>query len=155
MSDIKTFIASKLDMVCHLFSKDMEALSHDQLNHSASGCARTAYDVAFEIVTTNQLFAKIVRGEDIEPISFEGWIIAPDEFKSKEGAINAVRASFEDMKASLLACPEDELTATIDTPIGPKSRADIAFMSVYHGGYHSGQLNYIQTLHGDGAMHWM
>lgn len=155
MSDFKTFLAGQLDMVSHLFLKDLEALNHDQLSSSPGGCARTGYDLAYEIVSTNGLFAKIVRGEAIEPISFEGWIIAPDEFKSKEGAIDAVRASFEDMKASLLACPEDKLTATIDTPIGPKSRADIAFMSVYHGGYHSGQLNYIQTLHGDGAIHWM
>lgn len=155
MSDLKAFISEKLDMVSFLFTRDMEALSHDQLNHSAAGCARTGYDLAFEIVSTNGLFAKIVRGEAIEPISFDGWIISPDDFKDKDSAIEAVRASFADMKASLLGCSDEDLNATIDTPIGSKSRADIAFMSVYHGGYHSGQLNYIQTLHGDGAMHWM
>jgi len=155
MSDFKTFLAAKLDMVTFLFTKDMEALSHEQLDASVAGCARTGYDIAFEIVTTNCMFAKIVRGEGMETIQFEGWLHAPDEFKDRQGALEAVQASFADMKASLLACPDDELSVTTDTPIGPKSRADIAFMSVYHGGYHSGQLNYIQTLHGDSDMHWM
>lgn len=155
MSDFKAFLSQKLDMVCHLFTKDMEALSHEQLGQSSGGCARTGYDIAFEIVTTNRLFAKIVRGGEMEPFKFEGWLVAPDDFKDKESALAEVRASFMEMKDSLLACPDDEINVTTDTPIGPKSRADIAFMSVYHGGYHSGQLNYIQTLNGDGDMHWM
>lgn len=155
MSDLKSFLAEKLDMVTFLFTKDMEALSHEQLNSSVAGCARTGYDLTYEIVVTNGMFAKVVRGEGMEPIRFEGWLHAPEDFKDKQRALEAVQASFADMKTSLLACPDDELGVTTDTPIGPKSRADIAYMSVYHGGYHSGQLNYIQTLHGDGEMHWM
>ena len=80
---------------------------------------------------------------------------APDEFRIKEVAISDFSASVDEVIAAWDAVPDSEIEREIVLPSGdttnPMKLAGLAF---FHTGYHDAQLNYLQAIFGDEAVHW-
>lgn len=156
MSDAKQRIERHIHQAEEMFLKDIEALSEEQLSNSPGGTARPPYDFIYEIVLVNHRIAARVKGEDPGPWPGpeNGFLTAPDEFKNKDGAIAQVKSSVADVIAAMHSVPDDELYREMDSPMGKSSKGEQAEFAGVHMIYHDGQLNYVQSLNGDHAVHW-
>ena len=153
-ADIHGFLRKKTVDATNDYVSDLKALTHDQLNTSPGGGARTAYDFTLEIVQVNERIAKRLRGE-VPPPPGEGWTVAPAEFQNKGVAIDAVTASGDAVVAAWDALPPGEMDKEIVLSSGAKmTPMDLMYLASVHLRYHGAQLNYIQSMVGDTEIHW-
>lgn len=147
-------VMTRIGMVSSLYSADLNAMSHEMLDYS-SGKARSAYDITSEVIGLHRLAIAGAKGvEPEEAPENDGWHRASAEFKNKETAIAAFEQSVAELLDALRATTPEGLEAIVNSPLGPLPVARLAAIVPMHIMYHSGQLNYIQTLHGDEAIHW-
>lgn len=153
-TEMKAFFAEKLREVKGAYLDDLNAMSDDDLGTSPGGAARTGFDYTYETAYVNRRIAKRLRGEEPEPFPGDGWMKAPDEAKSKQAAIDSLTASMDEVIAAWDALPENDLGRVIPLAKGQTNPLDMAFLCVYHTGYHDAQLNFVQSLKGDTKMNW-
>ena len=146
---LKAFISERLANLKKIFLNDFAELSEGQRSLSPGGTARTANDMAFEIAYFNRRLAKRIRNEEVEVYPYEGWIKAPAGYAGAD-----LESSFDDLMQAWEQLPPEDLLREIPLATEISNPLDLIFMAIMHGGYHDGQLNYIQTLHGDSAPHW-
>ena len=145
-------VREQIETARTFYVNDLTALSEEALSTSFAGNARVPYDFTYEVVIVNQrVTARLTTGVVPAWPFGDGWATAPDDFKSKEVAIAAVNASVDE----ILAAVGDDVTRMITTSEGEKPAFDLALFAGMHMMYHDAQLNYVQSLHGDAAMHWM
>ena len=84
----------------------------------------------------------------------QGWIRAPQEYQSKADAMKDLSDSVDELLAAFGNVSEGALSKEIETPLGKMASGQLMAIMGGHLMYHSGQLNYIQTLHGDDVFHW-
>ena len=136
-----------------IFHKDLEALPEKAFAESFGGDARTAADIAYEAAMVNDDILRNLVGEPMIDWP-EGWLRAPEGLRSKTEAI----ANFQRSAAELLAAVEpwgaEELAAIVVNEHGGDTREGRCRFMALHLWYHSGQLNFMQTLLGDTAWHW-
>lgn len=134
--------------------KDLEALPEEAMHQKFGPKARTVADIVHELNLVNDHVCGALRGEDQADFPDEGWITAPAEMDSKAKVIEAFRTSSEKAVTTAESFSEEALAEPIETERGPSTRFQrIQFMAL-HNWYHSGQLNFIQTLLGDDDWHW-
>lgn len=136
------------------YEQDLLALSDESFSKSAGGSARTPADFTFEILRINDRIAKRLRQEDPGPFPFDGWIKAPEDFGTKEEVASKFSDSVSAIKAALEKTPDEEMQRVIKVQDGETNPFDIVTFCAMHINYHDAQLNYIQALNGDMAMHW-
>ena len=140
-----------------MYTKDLAALSQEQFTESKGGCSRSAQSVTAEIVGFCGFTAEVVKGNN--PPMNEG-MFSTDELKASTATVEAAIAAINEATASLASTIEgaDEalLAQEWTAPWGqPMTRFAFALIGVNHIWYHDGQLNYIQAINGDEAVHWM
>lgn len=135
------------------YVEDLEAMPHEQLNSCPGGSARTGYDMTYEVAVVNERISTRLSGGDPGKWPFEGWVVAPDDFKAKETAIARFQSSVEKVLKSLEGL-DDELSGSVMVQENEQKFEMLVGMVQWHMAYHLGQLNYIQSLHGDMEMHW-
>lgn len=143
-------LVSQLQRISGLFATDLRNMSHEMLDANLGGKARSGYDLAYEVVTVNKL---VLDGAG-DPPTPGVWMKAPDSFKDKDAAVREFETSIEGVCSNLLNSEPEKLQEIVESPLGPMPRLALAQILPMHIMYHSGQLNYIQTLHGDDAFHW-
>lgn len=146
--EFKTQPARSLNNSCQLFLKDLNALPEDAFCRSLGGKARTVADIAHEVNLVNDHVGQAVRGEE-QFVWPEGWISAPPELCSKEAVIKAFEESSQRIVETFTSYSQEQLDETIKHDEGETTRAERCRFITLHLWYHSGQLNYIQTLLGD------
>ena len=103
----------------------------------------------------NERMATLIRGEKPGPWPFEGWAVAPPEFRNQARAIEEIERSADTVLAAWDSLDESELERTVTFSTGETGTAlEMAIMCVQHMGYHDAQLNYVQAMKGDLAVHW-
>lgn len=153
--DFKNHIATRIRDAAKCYVGDMEALTQDQLNTSPGGSARSPFDFTYEVIFVNRRLARRIRGETPDPVNFEGWIVAPDEYKNKEYAISEFKSSVDDVLNAWNGLDEADFEKPIPLPQGePTNPAKLGSLCATHIAYHDAQLNYLQAMLGDGEMHW-
>ncbi len=152
--ELTTSVAKGLQGAFGLFLKDLEALPEEAFNKIFGPATRTVADIVFEVNMVNDHVGMVVRGEDAFPWPEDGWIKAPDDFRTKEAVIAGFKSSSEKALATASSLTQEELQTTVKTEQGDRTKEErFRFMAV-HVWYHSGQLNFIQTLLGDAEFHW-
>ena len=146
--------AASLKRACELFLQDLQALPKEAFTHRFSPQTRTVADIVYEVNLVNDHVGLIMRGE--EPFDWpEGdYIRAPEEFHAKEAIVGAFVESSERIVATACSFSAEKLQAPLQTDQGETNRAERCRFMTNHLWYHSGQLNFIQTLLGDAAWHW-
>jgi hypothetical protein len=152
--DIKENAMNGLKGACGMFLQDLEALPEDAFDRSFGPATRTVADIVYEINLVNDHIGTVLRGE--EPFAWpEGkWIKAPEGFRSKDVVIDAFKRSTEKFLATAEAFSPEQMEETVKTEWGERSRFQRCQFVALHLWYHSGQLNFIQTMLGDDEMHW-
>jgi len=137
-----------------MFMQDLEAIPADAFTKSFGPKVRTVADIVYEVNMVNDHIGMVIRGEDAFDWPEGGWITAPEDFQSKEVAIESFKKSSEKIIATAESFSEEELTTPFKTDEGETTRFERCRFMALHLWYHSGQLNFIQTLLGDDAWHW-
>lgn len=135
------------------YCKDLATLTEEQFLQSVGGSARAVVDFTYEVAAVNRRIAKRMAGESVPPAN-DGWIVAPDELRSKEALTAYLRESSQMViDAAKTFSPEEAMTV-----VGPEGFARPIFAWVFfaatHTGYHDAQINFIQSLSGDLEVHW-
>ncbi|GIV01181.1 MAG: hypothetical protein KatS3mg015_0011 [Fimbriimonadales bacterium] len=156
LEKIKQITLQNLRYAEQMLLQDVGAMSHAQLNQSRGGATRKPYDFLYECSLMNQRMAARFRGEDPGPRPYpEGeFPTAPEEFCDKERALQMLRTSFDELRAATEALSPEALHQPLPYGQGQYSAFELVGFAVSHLSYHDGQLNYIQALDGDGAVHW-
>jgi hypothetical protein len=154
-AEVKTFIRKQIEDVKGDYSRDIEAMSHEQLDAKPSGKARSAYDFTYEVVFVNRRLAKRLRGETPDPMPGDGgWIVAPEDFRNKDKAKSEIEGSMQEILDAWDAFDDNHLLRPIKLAKGETNALDLGYMAAHHASYHDAQLNYVQSLQGDDQLHW-
>jgi hypothetical protein len=125
----------------------------DAFDKCLGGKARTVADIVHEVNLVNDHIGLRLRNEPEFPWP-DGWITAPPELRTKQAVIDAFKASSERFLATIESMTEEGMEATITTESGETTVFERCRFAAVHLWYHSGQLNFIQTLLGDDGWHW-
>jgi hypothetical protein len=108
---------------------------------------RSALDQITECIEINRMAAALVQGK--QPAARTG----DRTFGSAEEAGSQLLASASELAAAVRGLSDEQFEASLTTHRGPMQAA--AFISRVTGNmaYHSGQINFIQTLYGDTEFH--
>lgn len=152
--NIKEPAAKGVARACSIFLQDLQALPEEAFDRSFGGKARTVADIVYEVNLVNDQVEMVIRG--VKPLDEpdEGWVKAPEGCRDKETVINGFRKSSERIIATIEALTEHQM----EEPILDDGKETTSFercrFVTLHVWYHSGQLNFIQTLLGDDGWHW-
>jgi len=146
MTELAAYFVDQVRGAVSAFCDDIDALTHEQLDRSYNEKTRRAYDYIFEVAVVNLRVAARLRGEDPGPMPWDfgvNWLGAPKEYRDKEAVLAYTREA------------GDELITAAQEYMGDERELieKLVFIRV-HISYHDGQLNYIQSLDGDLAVHW-
>lgn len=155
MKEVQAKLAKEFEFCIKGYCDDLAALSTEQLAHRPNSTTRSGLDFTFEVGVVNRRMAKRFRGETNEAWPYKSWVTAPDDFQTQEQAIAEVQSSGGELLAAWNAMPVERLLEEVEMSDGSMvAMFDLMVHGISHMSYHMAQLNYIQTLHGDGKMHW-
>ncbi len=137
-----------------LYLKDLSFIPEDKLTSSPGGCARNPLDFTAECAGFNRLVAALLRGEQAAYDS-DSHAKTAAAITSFEIAKAELEASVEALAQTVESLSDEALGEAVTTPWGMETtRFGLAEIASEHITYHDGQLNYIQSLYGDGEVHW-
>jgi len=151
--DIHAIALNGLKSALGAMRQDIEAVPDDVWAKNLGGKARSAADIVYEVCLVNDHFGLTLRGEPLFDWP-DGWVVAPEEWRSKADALPLFDASVAKILATIESFPADSMETKVQTEHGETDRFERCRFMTLHAWYHSGQLNYIQTLAGDDAWHW-
>jgi hypothetical protein len=147
-------VCGRIDFARRLYTADLQAMPDQMLRRECGGKARTAYDVTFELTMMYEGFASLLaEGQGAIPAP-QGWVRAPEEFKNADGARAAFDGALGRFVAAFRSYRGNAYQDEYQSPVGAFTPIGMANLAVWHTMYHSGQLNFIQTLCGDDSFHW-
>jgi hypothetical protein len=136
-----------------IFEQDLDALPEEAFDHSFGGKSRKVCDITHEVVIVNDKICQLLRGETVDSWP-ESWITAPEGLRTKAETMGAFREGRDRVLATIDGLTEDQMLEPMPSERGETNRFKrCQFMSL-HVWYHSGQLNFMQTLMGDDGWHW-
>lgn len=152
--DVKCLSLNGLRVAFTLFEKDLKALPEEAFTKKFGDVTRTVADIVTEVNLVNDHIGMTIRGE--EPFDWPegGWITAPAGFDNKEVILASFRTSSQRILETVEAFSEEDLLGKVQTEHGETDRFERCRFMAMHLHYHSGQLNFIQTLCGDTEWHW-
>jgi hypothetical protein len=148
--DLKAFYRRNIESARDLYAKDLEIMSEEALSRRPTPSARSAYDYTYEVVQMNhRMHCRLTGGVPPKDDS-EGWVVAPEDWQNKERMRAEYVASMDKVVAAWEALPDEE----VGRASGEHRPTSIVHMCCIHAMYHDAQLNYLQALDGDLAVHW-
>jgi hypothetical protein len=152
--DSKTIAIRYLKNAFARFRVDLLALPEEAIFKTFGGTSRSVADLVFETNQVNKHICQGVRNE----VQFEwqdGWLKAPDTWKTKQEVVDAFTESFEQTVKTFEDLTQEELEAPYVNEGQTTNKIERCRFITFHTDYHSGQLNFIQSLLGDDKFHWM
>ena len=146
--------AKTLRKACANFSKDLHALPETAFAHQFGEKTRTVADIVYEVILVNDHVGMCIRGEEPFDWPESQWITAPNDFNTKSVVVEAFDASAAKITETADSFSEEDLKVAVQTEHGETNRSERLRFMALHLWYHSGQLNFIQTLLGDDGWHW-
>jgi Protein of unknown function (DUF1572) len=152
--DVAQSTIDALKGAASIFLKDLNALPEEAFTKSFGLKVRTVADIVYEVNLVNDHVGTTIRGE----VPFEwphgDWIKAPVGFDNKATIIEAFEKSSQKAIETAESLSEADLESTVQTEHGEKTKFERCRFMALHMWYHSGQLNFVQTILGDDDWHW-
>lgn len=150
---MREYLSDLLKETVRTFIQDIEALPESALSASPGGVARAPFAFIAECAGFARLVRANLLGQPHERPGEEAEAAAIATM-TKSGAIAMVREASDALLEAWNRLPSEDLAKMV-----PGFGGDLpAYMMVgyvsQHFAYHDGQLNYIQAMQGDGAIHW-
>lgn len=154
--DPRTDVLERLAFAQQLFRADIRSMSTADLATTCGGQSRCGYDFIFEMVGFYETLAGLLNNgpSDIEGPQ-GGWVQAPKEFCDLAPAVAKLNAAADGFTEAIRSYQGDFVKDVFPSPVGPFTPLGMANLAIWHTMYHSGQLNYIQTINGDVDFHWI
>ena len=149
--DIISYVSKDLREAVDLYKKDLRALPEAALSTSPGGTARSPLDFSYEVIVVNERGAARIKGEDPGPWPYTSWVTAPAEWRNLDKICAGLDRSVESLIEGIGSDPFRKVA------MGGEDKAVFQALLFFnmHIMYHAAQLNLIQAMHGDDAMHWM
>lgn len=153
--DVRPHLHGAIERAHQMLVKDLNALPEDSAAACPGGVARPAIELIVECAGVNGTIAGVLTtGEFNRP--------TPEQRKAYYASITTREAALAELEqkthvllAAIDAMDENTLGEMLPGVFGsPMTRFALAEVPFMHMMYHDGQLNYIQSLHGDSEMHW-
>ena len=155
LPNIKDLTINRLNSNLEQYIKDMSFIPDDKLGVVPMGVARPVLEFTAEVIGFNMFVAKAMRGEPIPHMSDEDKAAFFASVDSREKAVKMLSDGVSEIITAFEKLTDAELMEEVTLYWGQtETRFIVANMAAAHMGYHDGQLNYIQSLFGDGANHW-
>lgn len=151
--DVKPIAVGMLKASFRLMSKDLEVMPEEAFTKNFGGTSRSVADIVYETILVNDDITRSMIGEEMMDWP-EGWITAPEGFDSKATVMGALKESCDRIVMTVDAMSEDDMAGVVVTEHGETNRFERCRFMALHTWYHSGQLNFMQTLMGDSEFHW-
>ncbi len=152
--DLKVQLRDATQRAHRLLSNDLKAIEADKTNICPGGCARTALNIVAECASVNGMVATVLAGGEYNRPSAEERDAFLNSFDTVEKTLVYLDKETERLLEAIASTDESTFGDEM-SPFGrPMNRFGVAGLPSWHMMYHDGQLNYIQSLHGDGEMHW-
>lgn len=151
--DVKPLAMRALESAHNIYEKDLEAIPAEAYAQHFGGKARTVADITHEVLLVNQDILNNMRGQACMDWP-EGWVTAPENCRTKEEVLAAYRKLKDEVISYANGLSEEEFMGKVVTEHGETNRFERCRFMAMHMMYHSGQLNFIQTLLGDDGWNW-
>jgi hypothetical protein len=148
-------VTGRIDFARILYLADLRSMPDEMLRKRCGGKARTGYDITYELTGMYGTFADLLTARAGEISGPDGWIKAPAEFQNRDRAMSAFDSALALFLKAFRAYSGDVFSDEYPSPAGPFTPLRMANLAVWHTMYHSGQLNFIQTICGDEQFHWV
>lgn len=146
--------AKSLRRACAIFTQDLEALPESAFTQKFGPKTRAVADIVHEVNLVNDHIGQALRGEPQFEWPTEGWIVAPPEMNNKSAVLEAWQISSTRILEIAESYSAQDLLGKVLTEQSETQRGERLRFMTLHIWYHSGQLNFIQTLLGDDGWHW-
>ncbi|HZO90085.1 MAG TPA: DinB family protein [Chthonomonadaceae bacterium] len=151
----KQHLREMIQSARHRLVNDLKAIPAEKQNERPGGCARSALHIVAECATLNGTIATFLRTGTMNRLSREEREAHLRSFDTEETALAYLEQETQRLLEAVDTLDENTLGDVSTEPLGrPMSRFALAGLPAGHMMYHDGQLNYIQTLHGDDKIHW-
>jgi len=128
----------------------LKYIPDDKLDWVPMGKAKTPLAIIAECAAVYQWLAAELSGQQ-DPDIYER--VVSRQYAGRDQVEALLREAQTELEAAMETLTEEELPEVRDVFWGPTTVADLLWAGKTHSDYHSGQLNYIQTLVGDAEMH--
>lgn len=162
MSDTLTTIDFRAELsgwakqLTHMFCIDLKHIPAQCFTEPHGGKARTVADLCAEVSGLNMMVVGALTGVETPMPTDEERAAYTATLTNAEACIHAIRSSGEALAQAIADTSEATFTEMFTAPWGMTvSKYQFANMIVNNIWYHDGQLNYLQSLHGDDQVHWM
>jgi uncharacterized damage-inducible protein DinB len=149
----KAIVTKSMESSFRLMRKDIEELPEEAFAKCYGGKARTVADIVYEVILVNEREVQTTRNEKLADWP-EGWIKAPENVQTKEQVLAAFNKAAAEVLAAANSFTSEQLEEPLQTEDGETTRFERFRFMALHTWYHSGQLNFVQTLIGDDEFHW-
>ncbi len=155
MLTIQSFAADANAKVIEGLKRTLVATPADKLEWSVLDTGRSALNQGAECVLISNFVAVLLNTQSCPEFSDEAYAAGLAEFDTLEKVLTGLDNASAVVSKAILEFPADKLESTIVLPWFPEPQtfAEIMFIAYWNNTYHMGQVNFIQTLFGDKAMH--
>lgn len=147
------FVASRIEKIGNLFVKDI-GFTPESVLAGGGGSSRSVLDFVSECARFNRFVTATIRGEatkEMRAAIREG--TAPATLGEAQ---TDLKDSVDELVRHLRQLDAEAINRKVISHWGTRmTLAEFASMTSEHMMYHDGQLNYLQAMAGDGAVHWM
>lgn len=151
--DPRAFLINGIEKGAARLSSDLRAIPTTVATTSSAAGVRTAVNIVAECgVLSGYLADKIIdhgySADHDELVSTTG------KYDTVESALQCLTDNTNKLVTAIKALDEHSLQTDVELFGRQWSLFELCALNISHLSYHDGQLNYIQTLHGDGENHW-
>jgi hypothetical protein len=152
--DARGYLSDWLEMVSGMMVSDIKAIPDEKWTEPFGGCTRASNSLLADTVTFLNWTEAAMKEKESD--AYDHMKELAETFADKQLAIDSFIKAVADFKATLAAASDETLNKAVKAPWqAPTPIFMLATIAVNHIWYHDGQLNYVQCILGDGAVHWM
>lgn len=153
---VQSLLSNWCRQLAGMYAKDLAHVSPERFSNAAGGATRSVADFTAEITAMCYGALAVLNGGDIVMPTEEQMAANKAKFTDAATAAGLLTEAAGQLADAIAGAPGEALDRSVMAPWGqPMTVAEFVNIMVNHIWYHDGQVNYVQALDGDEAVHWM
>lgn len=139
-----------------MYVNDLKYMPEDSFTNSQGGVTRSVAAITADAAWLADCAAYMLRGETPPSTDYAAHADLIPELSTREACTQAMSNAGNALADAIENLPVSKFGDTVMAPWGAETTLfALAASAAGHIWYHDAQLNYIQSLNGDGDVHWM